>query len=176
MGNSTLLKIQGIMPTVIVLLAALMRLVPHPANVAPITAMALFSGWYLEKKYAVILPLAAMLLSDLFLGFHATMPFVYGSFIITAFIGMACRKYQRAPVIVGATLLSSLLFFLITNFGVWLVGGLYPRTIQGLGESYVFALPFFRNSLIGDLFYAGLFFGGYALIQSILTRKAVVKE
>ena len=155
-------KIRGlILPVSIILVAALLRLVPHPANVAPIAAMALFGGVYLNKRLALALPLAAMLASDLFLGFHNTMPFVYGSFIITGFLGFWLREHKRPATVLGVSFLSSLLFFLITNFGVWVMGGMYPNTFAGLLESYFFALPFFRNSLFGDLLYTGLFFGGY---------------
>lgn len=151
-------------PLLIIIFAVVLRLVPHPANFAPIAAMALFGGVYLNKKYALIVPFVAMLISDYFIGFHNTMPFVYGSFLLTGVIGLWLRNNKKFPVIVGATLFSSLLFFLITNFGVWLSGGLYPKTFAGLVNAYFYAIPFFRNTLIGDLFYTGLFFGGYEVI------------
>lgn len=153
-----------ISPLLIIIFAIVLRLMPHPANFAPIAAMALFGGVYLNKKYALIVPLAAMFLSDIFLGFHNTMLFVYGSFLLTGVVGLWLRKHKTLPVVAGATLLSSLLFFLITNFGVWLVGGLYPKTFAGLVNAYFYAIPFFRNTVIGDLFYVGLFFGSYELL------------
>lgn len=160
-----------IIPTTIVILAALMRLVPHPVNVAPIAAMALFGGAYLDKRYAIVLPLAAMFVSDLFLGFHASMPMVYASFIISGLIGMWLKKHKSVPTLLIASVASSLIFFLLTNFNYWYATALYPKTIAGFFESYVMALPFFRNTLLGDLFYTGLFFGGYEAIKQFLSSK-----
>src|SRR5882724_10892978 len=109
-------KIQNFLTAlVIILVAALMRIVPHPANVAPIAAMALFGGVYLDKKYAIILPLAALFISDIFLGFNQSMPYVYGSFVLTGLIGMWLRTHKSFNNIVLGTLISSIIFFLITN-------------------------------------------------------------
>jgi hypothetical protein len=154
-----------VFPVLVVLVAVLIRFLPHSANVAPIAAMALFGGAYLNKKYAVILPLIAMLISDLFLGFHNTMPFVYGSFLLTGMIGIVLRKHNNFKWILGGTLLSSVLFFIITNFGVWLMnmGNMYPKNLVGLAQCYVMAIPFFRNTLLGDLFYVVMMFGGYEM-------------
>lgn len=159
------MKLQNLInPLLIIVLAVVLRLIPHPANVAPIAAMALFGGTYLNKRYALIAPLVAMFLSDLVLGFHNTMIFVYGSFLLTGLLGIWLRNHRTITNTIGATLISSLLFFFITNFGVWLMGSLYPRTLQGLIDAYFYAIPFFRNTLIGDLFYVGLFLGSYELV------------
>jgi hypothetical protein len=152
-----------IFPVLIVLVAVLVRFLPHPANVAPIAAMALFGGAYLNKKYAVILPLIAMLISDLFLGFHNTMPFVYGSFLVASFIGLTLKNKVKVKAVLGASLLSSVIFYVVTNFGVWLLSGMYEMTILGLIKCYVLAIPFFRNTLAGDLFYTVMMFGGYEM-------------
>jgi len=157
-----------ISPFLIIIFAVILRIIPHPANFAPIAAMALFGGVYLNKKYALIIPFIAMLISDYFIGFHNTMLFVYGSFLLTGIIGLRLRKHKNITNIIGAALFSSLLFFLITNFGVWLVGGLYPKTFQGLVNAYFYAIPFFRNTLMGDLFYTGLFFGCYKFLVKVL--------
>ncbi len=149
-----------------------MRLLPHLPNFTPIAATALFGGTYLNKKYAFIVPLVAMFLSDIFLGFHGTMPYVYGSFILTGVIGLWLKNHKNARNIVGATLLSSVLFFLITNFGVWATGW-YPKTLSGLMQSYTMGLPFFRNTVLGDLCYTGVFFGAYELAQLLIVRYKV---
>lgn len=164
-----------IIPVVIILFAVILRLVPHPPNVAPIAAMALFGGVYLDKKYALLIPLIAMLISDIFLGFHATMPFVYGSFVVTGLIGMWVKKYKTVRNIFLASLSSSVLFFLITNFGVWFVGSLYPKTWNGLLQSYLYALPFFRNTIIGDVLYTGIFFGGYEVVTRMYKNQSIAK-
>jgi hypothetical protein len=168
-------KIQNLIsPLLIIGFAVVLRLLPHPANVVPITAMALFGGAYLDKKYALFVPFVAMFVSDLFLGFHATILYVYGSFLLIGLIGIWLRNHKNIKHVIGASLLSSSLFFLISNFGVWMQGA-YARDITGLFQSYVMGLPFFRNSLIGDLLYVGLFFGAYELGLKLTNRPAVVK-
>jgi hypothetical protein len=153
------------LPVVIILLAACLRLLPHAPNFTPIAAMALFGGYYLPKRYALALPLLAMVLSDVFLGFHATIPFVYGSFILSGMIGMTMKKHPSFLAVGASTLLSSVLFFLLTNFGVWVSGTLYAKNASGLAEAYLMGIPFFRNTVCGDLFYTLVFFGGYAVFR-----------
>jgi hypothetical protein len=161
----------------IVLSAAAMRLVPHPPNVTPIAAMALFGGaHFANKKTAFLVPLVAMYLSDLALGFfvydfgwfHGFMPFVYISFAITVCLGFLLRR-RLTPLAVGcAALVGSILFFIVTNFGAWLISGLYPKTFSGLFSCYVAAIPFFRNTLMGDVVYTLVLFGGFALAKRYL--------
>ncbi len=160
-----------VLPAVIVVIAALFRCLPHVPNMTPIAAMALFGGAYLSKRYALLLPLLAMLVSDIFLGFHPVMPFVYGSFLATGLIGLWLRSHKTPGYIIGAALLSSTIFFLTTNLGVWLMGGLYPKTAQGLLESYTMGLPFFRNTILGDMLYTGIFFGGFAAIKTFIWQQ-----
>jgi hypothetical protein len=152
---------------------ALMRLLPHAPNFAPIAAIALFGGAYLNKKYALVLPLAAMLLSDIFLGFHDTMGYVYGAFLLTGMIGLWLRKHKNVVNVFGATLASSVLFFLLTNFGVW-AQGMYARDISGLFQSYVMAIPFFKNTLVSNFFYTGLMFGSYELVKALIAKKSFI--
>lgn len=162
-------------PLVIICFAAVLRLMPHPANVAPIAAMALFGGAYLSKRYALVVPLIALFLSDLFLGFHSTMVFVYASFFCVGLVGMTLKGRVTWQAVVVASLVSSLLFFVITNFGVWLVSGMYPKSLAGLMECYYFAIPFFRNTIIGDLGFTALFFGGYAVILRTIPQRLLAK-
>lgn len=159
-------------PFLIIFFAVTLRLIPHVPNFAPISAMALFGGVYLNKKYALLAPLLAMFFSDIFLGFHNTTVFVYGSFLLTGLIGLWLRKHKNILNLAGAALFSSLLFFLITNFGVWLEGRLYPLNLSGLMQSYAMAIPFFRNTILGDLFYAGLFFGSYEVALKFFKKYA----
>lgn len=164
-----------ISPFSVIVAAVLLRLVPHEPNVAPIGAMALFGGAYLSKKYALPFPIFTMFVSDIFLGFHNTIVWVYGSFILIGLIGMLLRNRVNPGNVILVSLASSVLFYLITNFGVWFSGSMYPKTLSGLLQSYTLALPFFRNTLLGDLFYNGVFFGGYALIRSRLSQLAYSK-
>lgn len=162
--------------TGMILFAALLRLVPHLPNVTPITAMALFGGAYFSnKKLAFIVPIAAMILSDAILGFHSTMWAVYLSFALIVFIGFRLRESKKVTNIFLAALSSSILFFVITNFAVWTSGLMYPMNFSGLLESFVAGIPFYRNSLLGDLFYSGVFFGLFELAQSKIHVLAEVK-
>ena len=157
----------SIIITLIILVSALTRLVPHLPNFTPITAIALFGGVYFTNKItAYALPLVIMVLSDFILGFSSITIFVYLAFIVVSFIGT-----QQKKVSIGSVLLGGLSFFVITNFGVWLLG--YPKTWTGLVECYTLALPFFRNSILGDLFYSGVMVFGYQYIQKYYLNKAV---
>ncbi len=144
----------------IVILAALARVIPHPPNFAPIGGIALFSGANYKKINAFIIPLGAMLLADFFLGFHVTVPYVYFSFFLIVLLGKTLKDF-KLPRLLAASLFSSILFFLITNFGVWATSGMYIKNINGLINAYFMGLPFLRNTLLGDLFYSFSLFYGY---------------
>jgi hypothetical protein len=149
--------------------AAALRLVPHPPNFSPIAAMALFSGAYVGRRgLAFVAPLAALLVSDAVLGFYSEMTFVYASVALIVLIGWWVSSRRTALRIGFAAVASSVLFYLITNFGVWLFSGFYPRTLSGLVACYVAAIPFFQNTLAGDLFFTGLLFGGFALLERLI--------
>lgn len=149
-----------------ILVAAALRLVPHPPNFSPIGAMALFGGAYFGRRaLAFAAPLGALLLSDAILGFHSGVPYVYGSVALVVLLGWAVAKRMTALTIAGAALASSILFFAVTNFGTWATGEIYPPTLAGLAACYVAAIPFFQNTLAGDLFFSALLFGGFALLE-----------
>jgi hypothetical protein len=152
-----------------ILVAAALRLVPHWPNFTPIGAMALFGGAYFGRRaLAFAAPLGALLVSDLILGFHAGMPFVYGSVALIVLLGWAIAKRITPATVVAAAVASSVLFFAVTNFGTWLSSGMYPPTLAGLTACYVAAIPFFQNTLAGDLAFSALLFGGFALLESRL--------
>ncbi|HWZ95366.1 MAG TPA: DUF6580 family putative transport protein [Opitutaceae bacterium] len=149
-----------------IFLAAASRLIPHPPNFTPLAAMALFGGASIsDRRLAFGLPLAALLLSDAVLGFYHGMIWVYGSFALIVCLGWQLQSRRRLLPVAGTALASSVLFFALTNFGVWASDGMYPRTLAGLGACYVAAIPFFQNTIAGDLFYAALLFGGFALAE-----------
>ena len=146
--------------------AAASRLIPHPPNFTPIAAMALFGGAYIsDKRLAFGLPLAALFLSDAVLGFYRDMIWVYGSFALIVCLGVQLQSRRRLLPIAGAALAGSVLFFVITNFGFIISDDLYPRTLEGLAAGYVAAIPFFQNTLAGDLVYTALLFGGFAFAE-----------
>lgn len=149
-----------------VLVAALLRLLPHPPNMTPIAAIALFGGAYFQdRRLAFAVPLCALFLSDLVLGFYRGMPVVYLSFALIVALGLWLRTRRQFVPIAGAVLCSSVVFFVLTNFGVWAGGNLYPSTSAGLVACYVAALPFFGNAVVGDLFYSLILFGGFAVLE-----------
>lgn len=140
------------------------RLIPHAPNFTPIAAMALFGGATLSnKRLAFVLPLIAMFISDLIIGFHSTMWAVYIAFAITVFIGTKINGKVNPLNVITASIASSSLFFIITNFAVWLGSTFYPQNLSGLVECYIAAIPFFNNGLVGDLFYSGILFTVFAL-------------
>jgi hypothetical protein len=146
--------------------AAALRLVPHPPNFTPIGAMALFSGAYLGRKWlALAAPLGAMLLSDAIIGFYSGFWVTYLAVALIVLLG-ALALTRKTPLRIGvAAVTSSLLFFLVSNFGVWAGSGMYPHTLNGLAACYVAAIPFFQNTLAGDLFYATFLFGGFRVAE-----------
>ena len=152
-----------------ILAAAALRLVPHPPNFTPIGAMALFGAAHLGRKpLAFAAPLGALLLSDLILGFYSGMWVQYAAVALVVLLGWAMLT-RVGPLSVGfAAIASSVLFFAVTNFYVWLQSGMYPRTPGGLAACYVAAIPFFQNTLAGDLFFSGLLFGGFALLERLV--------
>ena len=132
-----------------ILLAAASRLIPHPPNFSPIAALALFGGaQFADKRLAFLVPLAAMFLSDLVLGLHSLIPVIYGSFALIVCLGFWLRRRQNVWAIGGAAVVGALLFFVLTNFGVWAMGQMYPKTPAGLIDCYVAAIPFFQNTLV----------------------------
>lgn len=161
-----------IIPILIISLGVVARLIPHPPNFAPIAAIALFGGIYLPKPWGILAPLAALFFSDLLIGFYAwpIMASVYLSLAATGLIGLWIKQQKNIRRIISGTLVSSSLFFLITNWAVWVFGTMYPPNLNGLFESYTMALPFFRNSLLGDFFYVGLLVGGYELVSQTSLR------
>ena len=164
--NKININVRFLAITGIIIAGAALRLVPHYPNFTPIAAIALFGGAYFtNKKLAVIVPFAAMLLSDLVLGYHSTFLAVYISFALIVAIGFTLQKKRTVSRIMIASISSSVLFFVITNFAFWVTGAFYPMNLAGLGECYVAAIPFFQNTLIGDVVYTGVFFGAFELAK-----------
>ena len=166
-----------LMAVAIILLAAASRLVKHPFNFTPVAAMALFAGCYLRQKWGILLPLAAMFVSDYFIGFYdwQVMASVYLGIALTFVIGWILYRYKKWYNVAAASLISSVAFFLITNFSVWTFFSWYPHTWSGLASCFTLALPFFRNTIAGDLIYTGVLFGAYELV-TILVAKRLAKK
>ena len=158
----------------LILLGIVTRLIPHPWNATPVMAIALFGGTYLSKRWGILLPLAIVAISDVLIGWHGTVPFTWGAFALTGMLGWWIQRRPSAARILGGALGGSLLFFVVSNFGVWTLGDLYPMTPAGLWICYVAGLPFFRATLLGDLVYTVALFGGYAAATALRPARQAV--
>jgi hypothetical protein len=169
------ISLRFVVITAVVASLALSRLLPHPYNFSPIAALALFGGARYSNRYAAyLIPLAAVWISDLFLNyafygrfvpFYEGAFFTYAAFTMIVVLGsIALRKFS-AKNLLFTSLSASVLFFLVSNFGVWAFSGIYPPTIAGITTCYAAAVPFFRNTLAGDLIYSFVIFFGFAYAQ-----------
>jgi len=158
---------------VFVLIGVSLRLLPHPPNFSPISAIALFGGVYFSRKIALILPIIAMAVSDFFIGFYdfRLMSVVYLSFILCAILGIWLRSHKKWQNIMGCSFIGSFIFYILTNFAVWAFSGWYSKNLLGLAYTYYMALPFFKNSLLSDIFFIALFFGLYELVEVLIRKK-----
>jgi hypothetical protein len=155
----------------LIVLAAALRVAPHPWNFTPVGAMALFSGAVLkDRRLAFLFPLLALFVGDLFVGFYklSVMLIVYASFLISVAIGLWLRDRRIIARISLATLLGAIQFFLVSNFAVWQFMNTYPHNSSGLLACYIAGIPLFWNTLAGDAVYAALLFGGYALAERFI--------
>ncbi len=153
-------KIQTAWLIGVVALLAMFRFVPHPPNAVPIVAMALFAGAFFSNRiHAYLVPLVAMILSDLILGFHSTVLYVYAGIMATVVIGSFLNQVTVYRVGLAAVI-ASIAFFLITNFGAWMHHNMYSQDLNGLLQAYVAGIPFLRNSLIANLIFSYLVFYG----------------
>ena len=141
------------------IILALGRLIPHPPNFTPILAAAIVAPYIINNKWvSIAVPLTAMLIADLFIGFHSYILWVYGAIALSTLFSFALKKFGRMYIQLGImAVLSSLIFFVITNFAVWLVWDFYPKTFDGLILCYAAGLPFLRNTLMSTILYTGFF-------------------
>jgi hypothetical protein len=173
--NSHTLRHDVLLVLFLVALCVAARLLVHVPNVSPVAAAALFAGMMLHRRsLAVVVPLAAMLLGDIVIGFYdwRVMLVVYAAMALPAFIGMLARRYRLSYAVIPSVLAGSLMFFAATNFAVWAFGNMYSQDMTGLIQCYAAALPFLKYTVAGDLFWAAVLFGGAWLVQRLTTRPA----
>jgi len=170
--------------TAIILLAAMSRLLPHPPNFSPVGGLALFGAAYFSKRYwAYFIPIISMWLSDLilnnivyeayfdkFVWLYSGSLFTYGAFALIVLLGSFTLRKIRVSRLLVSAMGASLLFFIVSNFGVWQSSGLYPHTLKGITDCYVAAIPFFKNTVLGDLAYTSLLFGVFELAQKMIPQ------
>ncbi|MBF0479377.1 MAG: hypothetical protein HQL26_07825 [Candidatus Omnitrophica bacterium] len=148
------------------------RLFVHVPNFSPVIAIALFSGMYVDKKYAVWLPVVLMAVTDMILGWHATVLYTWGSIGLIAWFNFYLRDRKTTGNVVMSSLLSATLFYVFTNLGVWLTSGMYPMDARGLVDCYAMAVPFFRWSLVSTVVYALVL---HKVVQMSLVKVQTVK-
>lgn len=164
-----------ILSLTLVALVVAARLVPHVWNVVPVAAAALLAGAVLPRRWAIGVPLVAMLISDSIIGFYhvPVMLTVYVCFAASALLG-SWLKDMKPVKIIGTSLASSTLFFLVTNFAVWATADWYEKSWQGLALAYTLAIPFFRNTVLGDLIYTGVLFGAWVVVVNMIRQRSKV--
>lgn len=176
--------------SILVVIAALTRLLPHPPNVAPIAGMALFGAAYYNKKYwAYLMPIAAMWVSDLilnnvvyahyfdkFVWFYSGSLFTYAAFALIVLMGSITLKKKNTGSVVFSALGASFIFFIISNFGVWLTSAMYAKTWVGLTACYTAAMPFMQNTLLGDLGYTVVLFGLFELSMVLFPELRISRQ
>ncbi len=181
------LGIQNIVIVGMILVVAFSRLMIHIPNFSPIAAMGLFGAAYFSKKYlAFVIPFMGLFLSNLFLNnviyaqyfdrfmlFGPSDLYVYGAFAIVILLGFGLLKKVNLVNVIGASLVASIVFFLITNFSSFIALPVYPKNIGGLISAYVAGIPFFKYTILGDLVFVGVLFGGFALIRNTYFSKSI---
>ena len=156
----------NLFPIGLILIAAFSRLIPHWPNFTAVGAMALFAGSVMGFQLrSVLIPVLALLITDLIFGFHSTMIAVYGATVASILLGAWLLQKRTVKRTVLMRLLGSAIFFISTNFAVWAIDGMYSKDMNGLLQAYTMALPFLLNQVAGDLFFVAVLFGGHALVQ-----------
>jgi hypothetical protein len=158
----------------LIIIGILLRFIPHTANFTPVAAIAIFAGVYLNKKQALIVPLLLMVISDIFLGMHNVVIFTWGSFVLVTLLGIWAKNLKTFKAVASTSIVSSVLFYIITNFGVWAMGW-YPQNTKGLIDCYVMGLPFLRTFSIATLVYTIVFFGAYEVIAGRVRNTKLAK-
>jgi len=150
----------------LILLGVSARFIVHIPNFTPVMAIALFAGCYLSRKNAIIVPLIMMIIYDAVIGFHALVPFTWGSVVLVALLGGKLKERKSFKNVAVSSLAAAFLFYIVTNFGVWLFYNTYPKSVSGLIQCYVVAIPYFRGTLASTLIYSAVLFGAYEFVSA----------
>lgn len=167
-----LLKKEEIFPISLILILTFSRLIPHPPNFTPIIAMAIMSGYFFRNIYlSLFVMLFSMLLADVFIGFYYNMIFVYLTLFLITFIFFNISNKINSKNLLICSLTGSLIFFIFSNFGVWFLGSLYEKSLTGLVECYILAIPFFLNTLLSTIFFSYSSFIFFNIFEKKLFKK-----
>ena len=165
-----------IFPIGLILILALARLIPHPPNFTPVIAVAILSGYFFKNlNFSLIILLIAMLISDLFIGFYENVFFVYASLLLITFIFHKISKKINFKNLFIFSFAGSLIFFIISNFGVWILGSPgvdnlpYDKNLNGLIECYILAIPFFGNTFLSTVIFS---YPAIIAYRSLATRSS----
>lgn len=170
MNFSRLLAILGF-----IMIGVISRLLPHPPNFTSLNAIALLGTIYFQNRWiSLAMVFSTLFLSDLFIGFHSTMPFVYLSFGLIISLGYHFKSHRFLKTAPLLCFCSSLLFFFVSNFGVWMTSSLYPKTISGLGVCYLAAVPFLMNQIMGDLVYISILLSYVYMIEKLTIKQTPI--
>ena len=160
-------------PVILILSLAFIRLLPHAPNFTPIIAISIYAGIKFNNKYlALLIPILSMVISDLFIGFHSSMLAVYLCIVMNVFIGIFFIKRFTLLNYMYLSFLGACIFYIVTNFSVWMLSNMYPLTMEGLIMCYLLALPFFQNTLISSLFFGCLIFYTTITFDKYFEKKA----
>ena len=154
---------------ILTLFAVFARMIPHPPNFTPVLAIALYCGLNFKNKYLFCIPLFGMLISDYFLGYHSSIIFVYVSILLVFYLGYLFYKKYSINNVLLLSIVSSILFFIISNFGVWVIG--YPKTLSGFLSCYIAAIPFFHNTLFSTISYVLIFHVSYKYLGNYFINR-----
>ena len=167
-----LLKKEEIFPIGLILILTFSRLIPHPPNFTPIIAMAIMSGYFFRNIYlSLFVMLFSMLLADVFIGFYYNMIFVYLTLFLITFIFFNISNKINSKNLLICSLTGSLVFFIFSNFGVWVLGSLYEKSLTGLVECYILAIPFFLNTLLSTIFFSYSSFIFFKIFEKKIFKK-----
>lgn len=147
----------------LILVGVFYRLIDHPFNFSPLGSIAIFAGFFMRRKWSVLVPLAILLVSDIFLGFYTwqIMVAVYICLAVNVIMGMHIKDNKLIRNSLSVSIMGACIFFVVTNFAVWFFGNLYPHDFNGFVHCFYLALPFFRNSILGDMFYTSVILIAY---------------
>lgn len=158
----------------LIAISVLGRIIPHPWNMTPVAASALFAGAYLGARWSLVVPLLSMLIGDAIIGFYnwEFLSVVYASMLAIGFASYLTKGKRGAGVFLTRPIGASVFFFLTTNAAVCFFGTMYPHTLPGLFASYISGLPFFGHDLLGNLLFTGVLFGGYEYAKKLAAKRA----